>query len=94
MSYHDSLSPKLPSRIWAMQKEIKNAYPQKVCHMLTRLVKKKKDAYLNKVCHMATRHVKKKRKKHRPYPRKIKEREIMQRSSSTIHQKYPHTCTS
>ena len=24
----------------------------------------------------------------------IQEREIMQRSSSTIHQKYPHTCTS
>ena len=37
-----SLSPKLPSRIWAIQKEIKDAYPKKVCHMPTRHVKKKR----------------------------------------------------
>ena len=36
-----SLSPKLPSRIWVIQKEIKDAYPKKVSHMPTRHVKKK-----------------------------------------------------
>jgi len=36
--------------------------------------KERKDAHPKKVCHMHTRHVKKKRKD-RPYPRKIKERE-------------------
>jgi len=28
--------------VWAIQKEIKDAYPKKVCHMLTRHVKKKR----------------------------------------------------
>ena len=52
-----------------MQKEIKDAYPKKVCHMLKRHVRKKKikkekkDAYPKKVCHMPTRHVKKKIKR-------------------------------
>ena len=27
--------------VWAIQKEIKDAYPKKVCHILTRHVKKK-----------------------------------------------------
>ena len=36
-----SLSPRLPSRIWAIQKEIKDAYPKKVCHMPKRHEKKK-----------------------------------------------------
>ena len=46
--------------VWAIQKEIKDAYPQKVCHMPTRHVKKKrKDAYPKKVCHTPTRCVKK-----------------------------------
>ena len=51
--------------VWAIQKEIKYAYPKKVCHMPTRHVKKKKrkDAYPKKVCHMPTRHDKKKREK-------------------------------
>ena len=40
MTYHDSFSLKWPSRMWAMQKEIKDAYPKKVCHMLKRHVKK------------------------------------------------------
>ena len=57
------LSPKLPSGMWAIQKEIKDAYPKKVCHMLTRACYKKKDAYPKKVCHMPTRHAKKKREK-------------------------------
>ena len=55
-----------------MQKEIKDAYPKKVCHMLKRHVKKnikkrEKDAYPKKVCHMPARHVKKKRK-YSPHP--------------------------
>ena len=51
--------------VWAIQKEIKDAYPKKVCHMPTRHVKERererKDAYPKKVCHMPTRHVKKKK---------------------------------
>ena len=35
-----SLSPRLSSRIWAIQKEIKDAYPKKVCHMPKRYEKK------------------------------------------------------
>ena len=57
-----------------MQKEIKDAYPKKVCHMLIKHVKKKKkkkDAYPKKVYHMPIRHVKKKRReKDSPHPRK------------------------
>ena len=40
----DSLSLKLPSMMWAIQKEIKDAYPKKVCHIPTRHVKEKKDS--------------------------------------------------
>ena len=63
-----TLSPRLPSRIWAIQKEIKDVYPKKVCHMPKRHKKKecqekRKDAYPKKVCHMSTRHVKKKEEK-------------------------------
>ena len=58
-----TLSPRLPSRIWAIQKEIKDAYPKKVCHMLIEHVKKKKKMS------------KKKREKDSPHPRKIKERD-------------------
>ena len=36
------LSSKLPSRMWAIQKEIKDAYPKKICHMPTRYVKKRR----------------------------------------------------
>jgi hypothetical protein len=49
----------LPSWIWAMQKEIKDAYPKKVYHMLTKHVKK--NAYPKKVCRMLTRHNKRKK---------------------------------
>ena len=51
--------------VCAIQKEIKYAYPKKVCHMPTRNVKKKKrkDAYPKKVCHMPTRHVNKREKR-------------------------------
>ena len=33
---------KLSSKVWTIQKEIKDAYPKKVCHMPTRHVKKKR----------------------------------------------------
>jgi hypothetical protein len=36
---HNSLSPKR-SRMWAMQKEIKDVYPKKVGHMLKHVKKK------------------------------------------------------
>ena len=59
--------------MWVIQKEIKDAYPKKVCHMLTRVCyKKEEDAHPKKVCHMPTRHVK---KKDSPHPRKIKMRD-------------------
>ena len=63
-----TLSLRLPSRIWAMQKEIKDAYPKKVCHMPKRREKKsaKKREKMHtqkKVCHMSTRHVEKKEEK-------------------------------
>ena len=52
--------------------------------------KRRKDAYPKKVYHMSTRHVEKIEKKGNIYSRhsikKYKEREIIQRSSSTIHQ--------
>ena len=50
--------------VWAMQKEIKDAYPKKVCHMPTRHVKKKekKRCIPKEGMHMPTRHVKKKEK--------------------------------
>src|SRR6185312_11892021 len=50
--------------VWAIQKEIKDAYPKKVCHMPIRHVKKKrKDAYPKKVCHTPTRCVKRERER-------------------------------
>src|SRR6185503_11033284 len=61
-----TLSPRLSSRIWAIQKEIKDAYPKKVCHMPKRHdneKKERKDAYPKKVCHMSTRYVKKRGKR-------------------------------
>ena len=57
-----TLSLQVTWNVWAIQKEIKDAYPKKVCHMPTRHVKKK-DAYPKKVCHMPRRHDKKKKKK-------------------------------
>ena len=90
-SYHHS--------VWAIQKEIKDAYPKKVCQMPTRHVKKKrKDAYPKKVCHTPTRCVKKERErktKYSPYQKSLQGIENSYKGvSSTIHQKYLHTCTS
>jgi hypothetical protein len=78
------------------EKKIKDAYPKKVCHMPRHVKKKReiKDAYPKKVCHMP-RHVKKKEKRKRIAPiQKERKRWFILRSSHTIHQKYPHTCTS
>ena len=97
-----SLSPRLSSRIWAIQKEIKDAYPKKVCHMPKRHDNEKKREkrcipkegmpHVHKTCQ------KKKKKKniYSPCPRKkYKERD---RSSNGVHplstKNIPHTCTS
>jgi hypothetical protein len=37
-----SLSPKLPSGMWAIQKETEDTYPKKVCHVLIEHVTKEK----------------------------------------------------
>jgi len=60
--------------------------------------RERKDAYPKKECHMPTRHVKKKEKKEREniaHTKKFyKGKNSYEGVSSTIHQKYPHTCTS
>jgi hypothetical protein len=89
------LSQKYVKDMGLCKKKIKDACPKKVCHMLRHVKKKEriKDAYPKKVCHMP-RHVK--TKKIEPLIQKERKRErwCIQRSSYTIHQKYPHTCTS
>jgi len=47
-----SLSPKLPSSIWAILKEIKYAYPKKICHMHARHVKQKEKKRKKKIAHI------------------------------------------
>ena len=75
------------------KKKIKDAYPKKVCHML-RHVKKKE----NKRCipKEGMPHAQACQKKIQPLIQKERKRErwCIQRSSYTIHQKYPHICTS
>ena len=64
--------------------------------------KKKKNAYPKKVCHMPTRRAQKKRKEKEKKEREniahtkkfYKGKNSYEGISSTIHQKYPHTCTS
>ena len=57
-------------------------------------IKEGKDAYPKKVCHMLTRHVKKE-EENLPIPKILQGRENSYEGvSSTIHEKYPHTCTS
>ena len=80
-------SPRLSSRIWTIQKEIKDAYPKKACHMPKRhnKEKKRKDAYPKKVCHMSTRHVKKKEKEERRkkiYIAHVREKKYTERDRS------------
>ena len=72
-----SLSKVITKMYGLYKKEIKDAYPKKVCHMPTRHVKKKKkrkDAYPKKVCHTPTRCVKKKgrKRKYSPYQKYYK----------------------
>jgi hypothetical protein len=64
-----SLSPRLSSRIWAIQKEIKMHTQRRytTCPKGMTMKKKRKDAYPKKVCHMSTRHVKKKRDEKKIY---------------------------
>ena len=48
---HCTMSISLQSyryNVWAIQKEIKDAYPKKVCHMPTRHVNKKEKRYIPK----------------------------------------------
>ena len=82
-----TLSPRLPSRIWAIQKEIKDAYPKKVCHMPKRHEKKgvprKEKRCIPKEgmphVHKTCRKKKKRRKKkyiYSPCPRKNTKKEI------------------
>ena len=95
MSMYDTSLSKIYQGYGAMQKENKRCILKEGITHASACQKKEriKDAYPKKVCHML-RHVKKKREI-APYPkRKKKERWCIQRSSYTIHQKYPHTCTS
>ena len=93
--YNTTLSQKYVKDMGLCKKKIKDAYPKKVCHMFRHVNKKEriKDAYPKKVCHML-RHVKKKNLIALIQKERKRERWYIQRSSYTIHQKYPHTCTS
>ena len=82
----------------AMQKENKRCIPKEGMPHASACQKKRgriKDVYPKKVCHML-RHVKKKRRKDSPLSKKKeKERDGAYKGvHTTIHQKYPHTCTS
>ena len=61
--------------VWAIQKEIKDAYPKKVCHMPTRHVKKKREKrcipkegmpHTHKVCQKREREREREKKKIQP----------------------------
>ena len=86
--------------VWAIKKEMKDAYPKKVCHMPTRHVKKKEREKMHTQRRYAThpQGVSKKRerkRKYSPYQKHYKGKRIhIKEFSSIIHQKYPHTCTS
>ena len=86
--------------VWAIQKEIKDAYPKKVCHMPTRHVKKKREKMHTQrryATHPQGVSKKKEREKgkYSPYQKHYKGKRIhIKEFSSIIHQKYPHTCTS
>ena len=88
--------------MWVMQKEIKDAYPKKVCHMLKRHVRKKikKERYIPKegMPHAHKACQKEKKEKDSPRPWKIKKRDgsckEVNPSSTQKKQIFPHTCTS
>ena len=55
--------------VWAIQKEIKDAYPKKVCHMPTRHVKKKREKmHTQRRCATHPQGVSKKRRKRKYSP--------------------------
>ena len=94
----DSLSLKLPSMMWAIQKEIKDAYPKKVCHMLTRHDNKKKEKMHTQRMYATCPQGMSKKKKDSPHPKEIKEREMVHEKEFIHHPPKkiisPHTCTS
>ena len=65
------------SWMWAIQKEIKDAYPKKVCHMPTRHDIKKRERRCIPEEGMPHAHKACQRKKDSPHPKEIKEREIV-----------------
>ena len=85
-----TLPPRLPSRIWAIQKEIKDAYPKKVCHMPKRHDKEKREKmhtkegmpHVHKTCQK-----KEEKKKNSPCPRKKYTRREIDHTKEFIH--YP-----
>ena len=84
MSYHDYLSPMLSLKSMGYTKRNKRCILKEgMPYALKACQKKKKKKGEEEEENIA--HTKKK---------KTGEKEIMQRSSSTIHQKYPHTCPS
>ena len=95
-----TLPPRLPSRIWAIQKEIKDAYPEKICHMPKRHEKKeecqekRKGAYPKRYATCPQGMSKRKKEKDSPHPWKIKKRDGSCKGvhpSSTKKNKYSHT---
>ena len=96
-----TLSPRLSSRIWAIQKEIKDAYPKKVCHMPKKHDKKREEKmHAQRRYATCPQDMSKEREKYiyiySPCPRKkYKERD---RSSNGVHplsnKNISHTCTS
>jgi len=87
--------------VWAIQKEIKDAYPKKLCHMPKRHDNEKKEKrcipkegmpHTHKVCQKKESE-KKENIAHTKKHYKGKRIHIKE-FSSIIHQKYPHTCTS
>ena len=87
--------------VWAIQKEIKDAYPKKVCHIPTRHVKKKGREKMHTQRRYAThpqgvsKKERERKRKYSPYQKHYKGKRIhIKEFSSIIHQKYPQTCTS
>ena len=81
------LSLKNTSSMWGLcKKKIKDAYPNKVCHMLRHVKKKeRKDAYPKKVCHMLRHVQKKERRKDSPLSKKKEKQREMVHTKEFIH---------
>ena len=96
-------SQKPSSKIWAIQKEIKEAYPKKVCHMPKR--HKKKSAKKREKMHTQRRYAtcpqdmskKKRRRKNIAHVQEKNTRREIDHTKEFIHYPpkiFPHTCTS